>query len=450
MSKYNFKIADYHAIREADIEINGITVLSGINGCGKSTLSRWLYYLVNGANQFDNFLFDDYKNKLRSLVNRMLFACKDLVRFRHINEQTDSFLDKLYDAGEKLKSIDVLSEESIEFAQDLFLQALYTTENFLTMALAENLPSARLSRVFAFLQVKESNENISQAIEDFSERNRHLVTNLTQKLYQNTRNHPAQIFFELLNSHFEIKEEKPQIIQLEEDNVGIVEETHVSTLFNLQRAIYIDTPMFINAGSTGNLFWNASRKMMLDEQDKNLSGEEKKFLIRIKHLLDGEAILKKEEIFDERNLRYVSTDKKVNIDLSEAATGFKTFSYLQRLLENGYLNSETLLMIDEPEAHLHPQWIVEFARLLVLLHKALDVKIMIASHNPDMVAAIHDIAQKQGVLNNTNFYVAQQESIESHKYIYKNLEHEIGEIFESFNIALENIKRYGANGTVGI
>ena len=402
MSKYNFKIADYHAIREADIEINGITVLSGINGCGKSTLSRWLYYLVNGANQFDNFLFDDYKNKLRSLVNRMQFACRDLVRFRHINNQADSFLDTLNETAGKLKSIDVLSIGSIELAQELFLQALYATENVLTIALAENLPLARLARVFSFLQMKEPNENISQTIEDFSERNRRLVTNLTQKLHQNMEKHPARIFFESLNSHFEIKEEKPSILQFEEDNVSIVEEDHISTLFNLQRAIYIDTPMFINAGSTGNLFWNASRKMMLDEQDKNLSVEERKLLIRIKHLLDGEAILKKEEIFD------------------------------------------------EPEAHLHPQWIVEFAHLLVLLHKELDVKVMIASHNPDMVAAIHDIAQKQGVLNNTNFYVAQQESIESHKYIYKNLEHEIGEIFESFNIALENIKRYGTIGTVGI
>ena len=29
------------------------------------------------------------------------------------------------------------------------------------------------------------------------------------------------------------------------------------------------------------------------------------------------------------------------------------------------------MIIDEPEAHLHPQWIVEYARLIVLLHKKL-------------------------------------------------------------------------------
>lgn len=107
------------------------------------------------------------------------------------------------------------------------------------------------------------------------------------------------------------------------------------------------------------------------------------------------------------------------------------------------MNDETLLMIDEPEAHLHPQWIVEFARLLVLLNKELGLKIMIASHNPDMVAAIHDIANKEGVLANTNFYVAQPENSESHQYIFKDLGHEVSEIFESFNIALDNINRYG-------
>ena len=169
-------------------------------------------------------------------------------------------------------------------------------------------------------------------------------------------------------------------------------------------------------------------------------------MVRVKDLLNGETVLEEDDVFDEKSLRYISKDKKVNISLKDAATGFKAFSYLQRLLENGNLNQETLLMIDEPEAHLHPQWIVEFARLLVLLNKELGLKIMIASHNPDMVYAIHDIAHKEGVLSDTRFYVAQPDEENPHQYVYKDLEHEIGEIFDSFNIALDRINIYGNGG----
>ena len=446
MNKYKYIVRDYHAIKEAEIKIDGITVLSGINGCGKSTLSRWLYYLINGAKEFDNFLYADYKEKISRIINRMQFACMDLNRFRRTNNsiQAKDTLDKLYEAAEKLKTLKVYSNEQVENVQDLFLQALHTTTDFLSETLTGDIPDARKSRIFNYFDINVQNNDIHRAIDDFSERNGRLIGNLTNKLYRDIKERPYQTFIELINKYFDNRNDAPSFIQLDEDGVNIMEGGHIATLFGLQHAIYIDTPMAIEVGNTENIFWNALREMMVyDTPTKDLSTEEKKILLRIKDLLDGETVLEENDFWDAKDLRYISRDKKVNIFLKDAATGFKTFSYLQRLLENGYLNEETLLMIDEPEAHLHPQWIVEFARLLVKKKKKLGLKIMLASHNPDMIAAIHDIANKEGVLENANFYVAQQESSDKHQYIYKNLEHEIGEIFESFNIALENINRYG-------
>lgn len=54
MSTYKYSLFDYHAISQAEITIDGITVLAGDNGCGKRTLSRWLYYLVNTSTRYDN------------------------------------------------------------------------------------------------------------------------------------------------------------------------------------------------------------------------------------------------------------------------------------------------------------------------------------------------------------------------------------------------------------
>lgn len=452
MSKYKYIVHDYHAIKKAEITIDGITVLSGINGCGKSTLSQWLYCIVNGVNEFDSYLFDEYREKLCDLIYRMQIACLDLRRAVRVDklgkkdslDKINEAVGKLNEAIDKLESIKLYSKKQTEVAQDIFLQALYTTGNILTEAQLEDIPNARKTRILSYLEIEVLDEDIHLAIENFIDRNSRLISKLTQKIYLDIEERPTQRFFESIDNHFNLDNEYPSLIQLKEDNVDIIEDEHISTLFNLKKAIYIDTPMSIDAKSTDNLFWDALHQMIMEEKDKTQSAEIKKFLLRIKDLLDGEAVLDEDDIIRERNLRYVSNDKKVNIRLCDVATGFKTFSYLQRLLENGHLNDETLLMIDEPEAHLHPQWIVEFARLLVLLNKKLGLKIMIASHNPDMVAAIHDIANKEGVLDNTNFYVAQPEDPDSHKYIYKDLGHDIGEIFESFNVAIEKINRYGA------
>ena len=71
MSKYKYEIHNYHAVRDAEISIDGITVLAGINGCGKSTLSRWLYYLINGSCNYEQYLFEEYKERISKWLHRV-------------------------------------------------------------------------------------------------------------------------------------------------------------------------------------------------------------------------------------------------------------------------------------------------------------------------------------------------------------------------------------------
>ena len=140
---------------------------------------------------------------------------------------------------------------------------------------------------------------------------------------------------------------------------------------------------------------------------------------------------------------YERKDGKLLLPLDKIATGMKSFAYLFQLIKNGHLDDKTVLMIDEPEVHLHPQWIVVFARLLILIRKSLGVKIVLASHNPDFVAAIKAIAKKEQILDETNFYLAQSVDDDGFQYAFKPLGSDIEPIFNSFNIALERIRQYG-------
>ena len=103
-----------------------------------------------------------------------------------------------------------------------------------------------------------------------------------------------------------------------------------------------------------------------------------------------------------------------------------------------------MLEIDEPETNLHPSWVVEFAHLLVLIHKNLGTKILITSHHPDMVSAIRYISEKEGLLENTNFYLAEPVD-DSNMYEYKDLKCDIDPVFESFNKSFDMLQKYAEN-----
>lgn len=46
-AKYCFQVRESKAIGSADIELDTITVLTGVNACGKRTLARMIHEIVN-------------------------------------------------------------------------------------------------------------------------------------------------------------------------------------------------------------------------------------------------------------------------------------------------------------------------------------------------------------------------------------------------------------------
>jgi predicted ATPase len=226
--------------------------------------------------------------------------------------------------------------------------------------------------------------------------------------------------------------------------VEIITDKKIGSLLGLDDAIYIDTPMALSVTDSTNLFWN-ELLFMLKNQEENIdiSREAKKMLKRITLITGGEVVEKK-DVFGQKELFYTRKSDNLTIKLENAATGIKTFAYIEQLLRKGYLNNRAILIIDEPEAHLHPQWIVEFARLLVMLNKEMGLKIMIASHDPDMVSAIRYVADAEGVLTNANFYLAEHDA-NAETYTYKALGHDIEPIFESFNKSFDLIEKYGVD-----
>lgn len=438
MSTYKYSLFDYHAVSQAEITIDGITLLAGDNGCGKSTLSRWLYYLVNTASNFDELLFEELKVQLDGLLQQGRSVVREVGRVvREFN--TSDFIE----LSGNIHRISYSQENSVGVVMQMFEDSLRLLGAGLKEYLSDTRSEFRIIRMNRYLNLNiESLENLQPAIDKYIEGKLKEAEAFLAEYNRNVEERTIEHFFDLVHSSYRVEDKEPERIQLSEDGVKLLRKNGLGNLLALDRAIYVDTPMALNFGNThsDSVFWSDLRRM-IKSASAPLTPATMKLLIRVRNLIGGDVKLQ-DSLYQGKELHYVRKGDNLNIKLEDTATGMKSFAYIQKLIENGFLNERTLLLIDEPEAHLHPKWIFEFAHLLVLLYKELGVKVMVASHNPDMVAAIQKVAKVENVIDNTHFYQSYPQA-EGYQYDYRDLGGTINEIFRSFNIATSRIQDYG-------
>ncbi len=96
-------------------------------------------------------------------------------------------------------------------------------------------------------------------------------------------------------------------------------------------------------------------------------------------------------------------DNGIPIRSFNIATGVKSFGILQLLINSSSVNPNSLLIIDEPEVHLHPKWEVEYAKVIVELVKA-GIQVLISSHSPYLIEALSKYSNSGGIQDKTKFY----------------------------------------------
>ena len=96
--------------------------------------------------------------------------------------------------------------------------------------------------------------------------------------------------------------------------------------------------------------------------------------------------------------------------MTNLSAGLKVFLVLQELVINGGLREKATLILDEPEIHLHPEWQVVFAELLVILQKAMGLHILITSHSPYFISALDVFSKKYSVIDQNKYYFAKKVS----------------------------------------
>jgi len=176
----------------------------------------------------------------------------------------------------------------------------------------------------------------------------------------------------------------------------------IETPYSLNNASYIkNTQLLANQKGLNFTLGDHIIDLVLQmSQTPNL--EKNNFYSDIEKIIDGKVY------YDEKRDDFFYYKKSIDKEfgMNSTATGIKMFGFLQILLLNGTIKEGTVLILDEPEVHLHPKWQLKYAEFIVELVKN-DVKILVTSHSPYMIEALEFYSKKENIKR--NFYLAQKE-----------------------------------------
>jgi len=79
---------------------------------------------------------------------------------------------------------------------------------------------------------------------------------------------------------------------------------------------------------------------------------------------------------------------------SNVSMGLKSFGLIKLMLERNILQDRDVLILDEPENHLHPAWQLAYAEAIVVLQRIFGLTILLTTHSPYFLEALQLYSRK--------------------------------------------------------
>lgn len=373
-------------VHSARIALNGVTVITGPNGSGKSTISRALFTWQTYLRQLDREIVCERAGNVVEAVDEVLRE-KD---FPHLF---------------------VPLSENPRLAEHLLDRTFWSDPAAVVRWVGERL-SRRMSAHFDLKDLVLILEAYYPRIRDRA------LAELDRK------GDPLEAF--LLERHFRRAFDGQVGTLAGKDRITVVRtvndagrlrgcEFHDGSAQNLvdvhgnhvMRAFYLEPRHLLDdvwgASGLGRFYGRSVNRYSVDgaqswerilntpspEAELLFSQAEKRKAINaeldaIVSLLHGE--------FDKVERSLVFKDDEIPgenaVSLQNVASGAKTMSMIVRGMRNGTIAPGDLLIIDEPETNLHPEWQVSFAKFLVLINAKFDIRVLMNTHSPYFLKAV--------------------------------------------------------------
>lgn len=369
-------------IEKADIDINGLTIIAGNNDTGKSTVGKIAYSLTKSFEDVEV----NYEKSKSQKIQRYSIELFRLFR-GNIDLRKTPELRELMDRLRIIRRVD-------------------------NKRLLELIDRLRKSIDKASIKIDEKTR---KQIDDYSNKINIILTETKSKdskIIQSVRDIFESEFRNQINniltneSKISVLDGKNTIITIIVKDNEIVhnKSEKIDEIFPFDSSVFIETPFILTykeALEFSDDIYHVN-DLLTKLETPNISNKEG--ILNITKIINGEIYFDEEE--DNFSFRKNTGKKKIKIDILNSASGIKSLGILQLLDRSGEFNKNLLLVIDEPEVHLHPDWQVEYSKLLVQLVKK-GVKVLISSHSPYLIEALNKFSKDEKITDQTKFYLSE-------------------------------------------
>ena len=398
-------------IQKATIDLNGITVIAGENDTGKSTIGKTLFGVFNSFYDIESKIKMERDRYIERLIISIFYS-------GNLSGFNDDFIDSVIDDLDSCNKSDMCEDTIKEIIYKHISEELYielkdiidkTARKFVEVF---NMPHSKfIIEILANNLLTEFNYQICNI---FSKGESRITLTIKEK-----------------DINIEIKED---------DFFNVDNEFQLGT-----EVIYIDNPFIID-NIQRTFMRRINRNIFLKHNDFLIEKLQKEYS---ENTIVDKIIVKDSfyEIFNKINLgelvktgRIISYKKK-NYDktlrIENLSTGIKSFMIIKTLLLNGHLSEKGTIVLDEPEVHLHPEWQLIFAELIVLLQKEFNMHILLTTHSPYFINAIEVYSAKHNIKEKCKFYLAENDGNFS---IFKDVTSDLSPMYRKLSKPLQELE----------
>lgn len=454
------KLDNVGIVKNSSIEIDGLTVITGANNSGKSTVGKAVYALVRAVEHYEFSAmidrFDYAVSHLKEIPNFFPVTVKSAIKLQEAS--TDPSLRAVFANPKLFNELEVSEIDNflLSFKQslkELDFDKVKESDSFLWRFFDENNYSLE-----KFESDKEKSlvyvDEIIKKINDDPELENYIKEAVRTQLdiefarqVAPAKAPSSRVSIEIMsgdqqcmrvvmqdgmypNDFHKVLERKPYSKVFYIDDPFVVEDDYQFSKFTFSAQ---QTESFINS----NIILrhrDVLRYRLKNLQELNV-WEKVQAMAKFKQISERmNAVLPGKFVSENKTKFYMGTDG-AKLDVSNLATGAKMFSILKMLIMSGDISERTLLILDEPECHLHPDWQNKFAEIVVLLVKEIGCHVLLTTHSQNFMLALDTMARKYEVMGRTKFYqaVKNEDSFVSYVDVSRNLKLVYADFVRSFS-----------------